>query len=93
MAKTKTHLPHPWYEKKSRTPAGAKIFRVPPPFRGRTASLGPLASVRAALRPSQHGRGLSPLPIPPRPPPPKNRLSEKERAKKSEQGQIQKIPL
>ena len=39
------------------TPAAAEIFRVPPPFRGRTASSGPLTPLRAALQPSKHGRG------------------------------------
>ena len=51
--------------------AAAEIFRVPPPFRRRSACSGPLAPLRAALRRSQHGRRLPPLPILPRPPPPK----------------------
>ena len=60
-------------------PAAAEIFRVPPPFRRRSACSGPLAPLRAALRRSQHGRRLPPLPILPRPPPPPPKFSESRR--------------
>ena len=66
----RTHLPAPAPAPDPTRPDPTEIFRVPPPFRGRSASSGPLAPLRAALRRSQHGRRLPPLPILPRPPPP-----------------------
>ena len=46
--------------------AAAEIFRVPPPFRRRSAGSGPLPPLCAGMRPSQHGRRLPPLPaLPP----------------------------